>query len=89
MHMFRTHTCGALRSSDVGSKVKLSGWIHSVRDHGGVIFIDLRDHYGKTQVVIDPKMLSIGAGTDGASKPSSALPALSWQGRRRRSIRSW
>ena len=56
MHMFRTHTCGALRSSDVGSKVKLSGWIHSVRDHGGVIFIDLRDHYGKTQVVIDPKM---------------------------------
>ena len=56
MHMFRTHTCGALRSSDVGSKVKLSGWSHSVRDHGGVIFIDLRDHYGKTQVVIDPKM---------------------------------
>ena len=56
MHMFRTHTCGALRSSDVGSKVKLSGWIHSVRDHGGVIFIDLRDHYGKTQVFIDPKM---------------------------------
>ena len=81
MHMFRTHTCGALRSSDVGSKVKLSGWIHSVRDHGGVIFIDLRDHYGKTQVVIDPKMHFY--------QESSALPALSWQGRRRRSIRSW
>ncbi len=55
MHTYRTHTCGALRKSDVGAKVKLSGWIHSVRDHGGVIFIDLRDHYGKAQVVIDPK----------------------------------
>ncbi|MBO7147617.1 MAG: aspartate--tRNA ligase [Lentisphaeria bacterium] len=56
MHQFRTHTCNALRKENVGSKVRLSGWIHSVRDHGGVIFIDLRDHYGKTQVVIDPKM---------------------------------
>ena len=56
MHTYRTHTCGALRGSDVGAEVKISGWIHSVRDHGGVIFIDLRDHYGKTQVVIDPKM---------------------------------
>ena len=56
MHPFRTHTCDALRKSDVGSEVRISGWIHSVRDHGGVIFIDLRDHYGKTQVVIDPKM---------------------------------
>ncbi len=56
MHKYRTHTCGALRKSDVGAEVKLAGWIHSVRDHGGVIFIDLRDHYGKTQIVIDPKM---------------------------------
>ncbi len=56
MHTFRTHTCGALRKQDVGATVRLSGWIHSVRDHGGVIFIDLRDHYGKTQIVIDPKM---------------------------------
>lgn len=54
MHIYRTHTCGALRKSDVGSTARISGWIHSVRDHGGVIFIDLRDHYGKTQVVIDP-----------------------------------
>ena len=54
MHEFRTHTCGELRKSDVGITARLSGWIHSVRDHGGVIFIDLRDHYGKTQVVIDP-----------------------------------
>ena len=56
MHEFRTHTCGELRKVDVGKEVRVSGWINSVRDHGGVIFIDLRDHYGKTQIVIDPKM---------------------------------
>ncbi len=55
MNPYRTHTCGALRKSDVGTDVRLSGWIHSVRDHGGVIFIDLRDHYGLTQIVIDPE----------------------------------
>lgn len=55
MSTYRTHKCGELRKVDVGSSVKLSGWIHSVRDHGGVIFIDLRDHYGLTQVVIDPQ----------------------------------
>ena len=53
--MYRTHNCGELRKCDVGKKVRLAGWIHSVRDHGGVIFIDLRDHYGLTQVVIDPE----------------------------------
>ncbi len=53
--MFRTHTCGELRKSEVGKKVRIAGWIHSVRDHGGIIFIDLRDHYGITQVVIDPE----------------------------------
>ena len=53
--MYRTHNCGELRKSDVGKDVRLSGWIHSVRDHGGVIFIDLRDHYGITQVVINPE----------------------------------
>jgi len=53
--MFRTHTCGELRKDAVGQKVRLSGWIHSVRDHGGVIFIDLRDHYGLTQIVINPE----------------------------------
>ena len=56
METFRTQTCGGLRKSDVGQKAKLAGWIHSVRDHGGVIFIDLRDHYGKTQIVVNPKM---------------------------------
>ena len=55
MHRYRTHNCGELKKSDTGKKVKLSGWIHSVRDHGGIIFIDLRDHFGLTQVVIDPK----------------------------------
>jgi aspartyl-tRNA synthetase len=51
MHAYRTHHCAALRSSDVGSTVKLSGWIHRKRDHGGVLFVDLRDHHGLTQLV--------------------------------------
>jgi aspartyl-tRNA synthetase len=54
LHRYRSHTCGALRKSDVGSNVRLSGWVHRVRDHGGLLFIDLRDHYGITQVVADP-----------------------------------
>ena len=53
MHPYRTHNCGQLRASDVGSTVRLSGWIHRERDHGGVLFIDLRDHYGITQIVAD------------------------------------
>jgi aspartyl-tRNA synthetase len=53
MHLYRTHHCGELRSSDVGKAVRLSGWIHRKRDHGGVLFIDLRDHHGITQVVAD------------------------------------
>jgi len=51
MHSYRTHTCAQLRASDVGSTVRISGWIHRKRDHGGVLFVDLRDHYGLTQVV--------------------------------------
>ncbi len=54
LHRYRSHTCGALRESDIGSQARLSGWCHRIRDHGGVLFIDLRDHYGMTQVVIDP-----------------------------------
>ena len=53
MHAYRSHTCNDLRASDVGSTVKLSGWIHRKRDHGGVLFVDLRDHYGLTQIVCD------------------------------------
>ena len=51
---YRTHTCGALRAADAGQEVRLSGWCHRIRDHGGVLFIDLRDHYGMTQCVADP-----------------------------------
>ncbi|MBV2151011.1 aspartate--tRNA ligase [Sphingobium sp. AS12] len=51
MHAYRTHTCGALREADVAATVRLSGWVHRKRDHGGVLFVDLRDHYGITQVV--------------------------------------
>jgi len=62
MHAYRSHTCADLRESNVGETVRLSGWVHRKRDHGGVLFIDLRDHYGITQIVAD---------TD-----SPALPAL-------------
>jgi len=54
MHTYRSHTCAELNSSNVGDTVRLSGWVHRVRDHGGVLFIDLRDHYGMTQVLCDP-----------------------------------
>ncbi|MEO6783070.1 MAG: aspartate--tRNA ligase [Bradyrhizobium sp.] len=54
MHRYRSHTCGELRESDIGQTARLSGWCHRIRDHGGVLFIDLRDHYGLTQCVADP-----------------------------------
>lgn len=54
MHSYRSHNCGALRENNVGETVRLSGWVHRVRDHGGLLFIDLRDHYGLTQCVIEP-----------------------------------
>ena len=62
MHAYRSHTCAALEAEAVGQTVRLSGWVHRKRDHGGVLFIDLRDHYGITQIVAD--------------SDSAALPAL-------------
>ncbi|MDH5798665.1 MAG: OB-fold nucleic acid binding domain-containing protein, partial [Paracoccaceae bacterium] len=54
MHAFRSQTCAELNTTHVGQTVRLSGWVHRVRDHGGILFIDLRDHYGVTQVLCDP-----------------------------------
>ncbi|MFP7569287.1 aspartate--tRNA ligase [Marivita sp. S2033] len=54
MHAFRTHTCADLSAANVGQTVRLSGWVHRIRDHGGVLFVDLRDHYGVTQLLCDP-----------------------------------
>jgi aspartyl-tRNA synthetase len=61
MHAYRSHTCADLRKSDVGAGVRLSGWVHRVRDHGGVVFVDLRDHYGITQVLADPDSPALAA----------------------------
>jgi len=54
MHRYRTHTCGELRASDLNAQVRLSGWLRNRRDHGGVLFIDLGDHYGITQLIVNP-----------------------------------
>ncbi|MCY4152836.1 MAG: aspartate--tRNA ligase [Aestuariivita sp.] len=61
MHLYRSHTCAELNLSHVGQVVRLSGWVHRVRDHGGVLFIDLRDYYGLTQVLCDPDSPAFGA----------------------------
>ena len=53
MHQYRTHNCNGLRAEDINQEVKLSGWVHRKRDHGGLLFIDLRDHFGLTQCVIE------------------------------------
>ncbi|MEL6171710.1 MAG: OB-fold nucleic acid binding domain-containing protein, partial [Pseudomonadota bacterium] len=54
MHAYRSHTCAELTKANEGETVRLSGWVNRIRDHGGVLFIDLRDHYGVTQVLCDP-----------------------------------
>ena len=70
MHRYRSHTCGELRSSDVGTDVRLSGWLHNRRDLGGILFIDLRDHYGITQLVARPGTVAYEA-LDKVSKEST------------------
>ncbi|KAA8606166.1 aspartyl-tRNA synthetase [Salipiger aestuarii] len=61
MHAYRTHTCAALSKDNVGDTVRLSGWVNRIRDHGGILFIDLRDHYGVTQVLCDPDSAAFAA----------------------------
>src|SRR3977135_608370 len=61
MHPYRSHTCGELRLSHKGQSVRLSGWVHRKRDHGSLLFVDLRDHYGLTQCVIDRSSLLLNA----------------------------
>ena len=61
MHAYRSHNCGQLRKSDVGETVRLSGWVHRKRDHGGLLFVDLRDHYGLTQLVVEPEVAFFAA----------------------------
>ena len=72
MHAYRSHTCGALRPTDIGAPTRLSGWVHRVRDHGGVLFIDLRDHYGMTQIVCD---------SDSKGFPAANLLRAEWVAR--------
>ena len=72
MHRYRSHTCGALRESDIDKEVRLAGWVHRVRDHGGVLFIDLRDHYGLSQVVADPGQPGVQEGRNAARRMGGA-----------------
>src|SRR3954471_17561865 len=71
MHAYRSHTCGALRAADAGHTARLSGWVHAKRDHGGLLFIDLRDHYGLTQCVF-PAGSEVFAAAD-AIRPESVI----------------
>jgi aspartyl-tRNA synthetase len=71
LHPYRTHTCGELRAAAVDTQVRLSGWVHRKRDHGQLLFIDLRDHYGVTQVVIEPEQAFFDAATH--LKPESVI----------------
>ncbi|HEX4262355.1 MAG TPA: aspartate--tRNA ligase [Acetobacteraceae bacterium] len=73
MHAYRTHDCGALRAADAGSEARLSGWVHSKRDHGGLLFIDLRDHHGITQIVFPAGSSAFAAAE--AVRPESVVTA--------------
>jgi aspartyl-tRNA synthetase len=82
MHRYRSHTCGALRPSDIGDTARLSGWCHRIRDHGGVLFIDLRDHYGLTQCVVDPDSAAFRLANEVRSEWVVVSMARSVSGRR-------
>lgn len=73
MHKYRTNNCNSLSKSDIGKKVKLSGWVHSKRDHGGLLFIDLRDHYGLTQCVLDSANTSLNVDEIASIKLESVI----------------
>lgn len=73
MHLYRTHSCGQLNKENIGQQVKLSGWVHSKRDHGGLIFIDLRDHFGLTQLVIDQQKTQLNLDEIAAIKLESVI----------------
>jgi aspartyl-tRNA synthetase len=68
MHAYRSHNCGELRRSQVGTRARLSGWVHRARDHGGLLFIDLRDHYGITQCVIEPDSPAFAVASEARSE---------------------
>ncbi|WP_026328571.1 aspartate--tRNA ligase [Streptomyces sulphureus] len=70
MHRYRSHTCGELRASDVGTDVRLSGWLHNRRNLGGILFVDLRDHYGVTQLVVRPEQTAVVEQLSSLSKES-------------------
>ncbi|GAB2772315.1 aspartate--tRNA ligase [Streptomyces daliensis] len=71
MHRYRSHTCGELRASDVGADVRLSGWLHNRRNLGGILFIDLRDHYGIVQLVVRPEQTEVAERLSSLSKEST------------------
>ena len=75
MHAYRSHTCGQLRLADAGQTVRLSGWVHRKRDHGNLLFVDLRDHYGITQCVLDTSSPLFSRSKACGSKASSPSPA--------------
>lgn len=77
MHAYRTHTCGALRLADAGRAVRIAGWVHRKRDHGSLLFIDLRDHYGITQCVID-RSSPLFAAADSQRLEASSASAARW-----------